>query len=139
MTSEIISWGVLYYAFPVLAPSIAAEEFLVHANEETAHADALAERIVQLGGEPDFNPKTLLERSHADYDESAFQGIHARYILIILDEAGGIPEPLWDAVLTLMTAFFVGCLLATSVLDERLAAATAAPAPSPALAPAPTA
>lgn len=47
-----------------------AEEFLVHANEETAHGDMLAERIVQLGGEPDFNPATLLEHSHADYDAS---------------------------------------------------------------------
>jgi bacterioferritin len=47
-----------------------AEEFLVHANEETAHGDMLAERIVQLGGEPDFAPKTLLDRSHADYDAS---------------------------------------------------------------------
>ena len=53
----------------VTSPKI-AEEFLVHANEETAHADLLAERIVQLGGEPDFAPATLMERSHADYDES---------------------------------------------------------------------
>ena len=53
----------------VESPSIAAE-FLVHANEETAHADLIAERIVQLGGEPDFAPQTLLERSHADYDDS---------------------------------------------------------------------
>ena len=51
------------------SPAI-AEEFLVHANEETEHADMIAERIVQLGGEPDFNPKSLLDRSHADYDES---------------------------------------------------------------------
>ena len=29
------------------------------------------ERIVQLGGEPDFNPDTLSQRSHADYDDSA--------------------------------------------------------------------
>ena len=48
-----------------------AEEFLVHANEETAHADMIAERIVQLGGQPDFAPATLLSRSHADYDDSA--------------------------------------------------------------------
>ncbi len=48
-----------------------AEEFMVHANEELGHADRLAERIVQLGGKPDFNPKGLLERSHADYDDSA--------------------------------------------------------------------
>jgi bacterioferritin len=47
-----------------------AEEFLVHAEEETAHGDQIAERIVQLGGEPDFSPATLLSRSHADYDES---------------------------------------------------------------------
>jgi bacterioferritin len=47
-----------------------AEEFLVHANEETAHGDLLAERIVQLGGEPDFSPTTLTSRSHADYDGS---------------------------------------------------------------------
>lgn len=49
------------------SPTI-AEEFLVHANAELAHADRLAQRIVQLGGEPDFNPAGLLERSHADYD-----------------------------------------------------------------------
>ena len=48
-----------------------AEEFMVHANEELGHADRLAERIVQLGGKPDFNPKGLLDRSHADYDDSS--------------------------------------------------------------------
>ena len=53
----------------VSSPAI-AEEFLVHANEESAHADRIAERIVQLGGEPDFAPSHLLERSHASYDES---------------------------------------------------------------------
>jgi hypothetical protein len=42
-------------------------------------------------------------RKPADYDETAFQGIHARYILILLDEACGIPVPLWTAVKTLMT------------------------------------
>lgn len=53
----------------VSSPKI-AEEFLVHANEESAHADKIAERIVQLGGDPDFNPRTLQDRSHASYDES---------------------------------------------------------------------
>jgi len=47
-----------------------AEEFLVHANEEAAHADRIATRIVQLGGEPDFSPDSLTGRSHAAYDES---------------------------------------------------------------------
>lgn len=46
-----------------------AEEFLAHSNEEQAHADLLAERMVQLGGEPDFSPATLLSRSHAEYVE----------------------------------------------------------------------
>ena len=44
-----------------------ATEFLEHANEELAHADLIAERIVQLGGEPDFNPNAITGRSHAEY------------------------------------------------------------------------
>ena len=44
-----------------------AEEFLVHSDEELGHADLLAERIVQLGGEPDFAPDGLSSRSHAEY------------------------------------------------------------------------
>jgi bacterioferritin len=58
-----------FMASGLSSPKI-AEEFLVHANEESAHADRIARRIVQLGGEPDFSPDTLLTRSHADYDES---------------------------------------------------------------------
>ena len=46
-----------------------AAEFLEHANEEQAHADQIAERIVQLGGEPDFSPGGLAARSHAEYVE----------------------------------------------------------------------
>jgi len=42
-------------------------------------------------------------RKPADYDEYTFQGIHARYFMAILDEAGGIPEWLWNAVLALAT------------------------------------
>ena len=57
-----------FMASGVSSPKI-AEEFMVHANEEAAHADRIAQRIVQLGGEPDFSPSTLLQRSHADYDE----------------------------------------------------------------------
>lgn len=45
------------------------KEFLAHATEELAHADRIAERIVQLGGEPDFNPASLTDRSHAEYVE----------------------------------------------------------------------
>ena len=58
-----------YTAKGVASPKI-AEEFMVHAQEETQHSESIAERIVQLGGEPDFSPDTLTARSHADYDES---------------------------------------------------------------------
>lgn len=59
-----------FTAVGLASPKI-AEEFLVHANEESAHADRLAQRIVQLGGEPDFSPDSLSARSHAAYDDSA--------------------------------------------------------------------
>src|SRR5436190_5978470 len=46
-----------------------AAEFLAHANEEQQHADQIAARIVQLNGEPNFNPEGLATRSHAEYVE----------------------------------------------------------------------
>jgi bacterioferritin len=46
-----------------------AQEFLQHANEESMHADWVAQRITQLGGVPNFNPKGLSKRSHAAYEE----------------------------------------------------------------------
>jgi bacterioferritin len=57
-----------FMASGINAESVAAE-FLQHANEEQGHADLLAHRIVQLMGEPDFNPEGLLTRSHAEYVE----------------------------------------------------------------------
>ncbi len=46
-----------------------AAEFLQHATEEQDHADQIAARIVQLGGQPNFSPEGLLMRSHAEYVE----------------------------------------------------------------------
>ncbi len=57
-----------YMAKGMLADAVKAE-FLEHAQQEQAHAGMLAERIVQLGGEPDLNPDTLTDRSHAEYKE----------------------------------------------------------------------
>jgi bacterioferritin len=48
-----------------------AQEFLQHAIEEQTHADQIAKRIVQIGGEPDFSPQGLLTRSHSEYVEGA--------------------------------------------------------------------
>ena len=46
-----------------------ANEFHAHAVEEQEHADRIAARIVQLGGEPDFSPDSLSKRSHSEYVE----------------------------------------------------------------------
>ena len=46
-------------------------EFLQHAAEEQSHADRIAERIVQLGGSPDFSPNEMLSRSHSEYVEGS--------------------------------------------------------------------
>jgi len=55
-----------FMATGVHAEGVAAE-FLEHATQEQEHADQIAKRIVQLGGEPDFSPDTLTKRSHAEY------------------------------------------------------------------------
>jgi len=55
-----------FMAEGINSASVAAE-FLQHATEEQGHADQIAARIVQLQGEPDFNPATLEMRSHAEY------------------------------------------------------------------------
>ena len=57
-----------FMASGIHAEGVAAE-FLEHANDEQGHADQIAQRIVQLQGEPNFNPEGLLTRSHAQYVE----------------------------------------------------------------------
>ena len=57
-----------FMASGINAQSVAGE-FLQHANEEQVHADEIAQRIVQLGGEPNFSPEGLATRSHAEYVE----------------------------------------------------------------------
>jgi len=60
-----------YYMASGIHAQTAAGEFLEHATTEQAHADRIAERIIQLGGAPDLNPDTLTSRSHAEYVEGA--------------------------------------------------------------------
>jgi bacterioferritin len=59
-----------YYATHGIRAKFVAAEFLEHADEEQKHADQIAERIVQLGEDPDLNPATLLSRAHSEYDEA---------------------------------------------------------------------
>ena len=56
-----------YYMATGIHAEPVAKEFLEHANEEQQHANVIAERITQLGGEPDFNPQGLASRSHSQY------------------------------------------------------------------------
>jgi bacterioferritin len=57
-------------------------EFLEHATEEQEHADKLAERIRQLGGEPDLDPSRLLGKSHTEYREASSLGEMVREDLL---------------------------------------------------------
>lgn len=56
-----------YYMASGIHGTAVSDEFLEHAEEEQEHADRVARRIVQLGGEPDFNPAGLLSQSHSEY------------------------------------------------------------------------
>jgi len=58
-----------YFMAQGLSSDSVKEEFAEHAAEEQEHADRIAERIVQLGGEPDLNPDSLTKRSHSEYKE----------------------------------------------------------------------
>ena len=58
-----------YYMASGIHAQAVGQEFLEHAEEEQAHADQIAKRIVQLGGEPNLDPKGLSERSHSEYVE----------------------------------------------------------------------
>lgn len=58
-----------YYMADGIDSETAAQEFLEHADQEQQHADQIAQRITQLGGEPDMSPDSLLSRSHAEYVE----------------------------------------------------------------------
>ena len=58
-----------YFMATGIHANAVAAEFLEHANDEQGHADRIAERITQLGGEPNFNPEGLASRSHSQYVE----------------------------------------------------------------------
>ena len=58
-----------YYMAQGIHSQAVQEEFREHAEEEMEHAECLAERIVELGGEPDFNPNGIADRSHSEYVE----------------------------------------------------------------------
>ncbi len=58
-----------YFMATGIHANAVAQEFQEHAAEEQGHADRIAGRITQLGGEPNFNPDGLSSRSHSEYVE----------------------------------------------------------------------
>ncbi|MEC5397982.1 ferritin-like domain-containing protein [Uliginosibacterium sp. H1] len=63
----VLRYRLHYFMAEGMQAGSVAAEFLEHSNEELSHADLLAARIVQLGGEPNFAPDTLSAQSHAEY------------------------------------------------------------------------
>jgi bacterioferritin len=74
VATEIVCW-MRYSRHAISATGISraqvSAEFTEHAEEERQHAMRAAERITQLGGEPDFDPATLAKRSHTTYETFA--------------------------------------------------------------------
>jgi bacterioferritin len=58
-----------YFMATGIHANAVAQEFQQHATEEQGHADRIAGRITQLGGEPNFSPDGLASRSHSEYVE----------------------------------------------------------------------
>lgn len=56
-----------YYMCDGMNAQVVADEFLEHAGQEQEHADQLAERITQLGGEPEMDPAKITGRAHSEY------------------------------------------------------------------------
>ncbi len=65
----VLRYKRAFYMTKAIHADPVANDFLQHANEEQAHADQIAARIAQLGGEPNFNPEGLATRSHSEYVE----------------------------------------------------------------------
>ena len=85
------------------APQVSA---ILWREIEKLHRRGKLKGRIGVGTQPEWKiDKELVAygRKPADYDESGFQGVHARYPLIIVDEAGGIPKQLWDAIDALAT------------------------------------
>jgi hypothetical protein len=109
VASDCIAWWVDTHpedeVFAVwTAPTYAQVNAIIGRELRAAHTQAglagrvtlddrwiIGDRLVGYGRKP------------ADHDGSAFQGIHAKYVLVVIDEAGGVPKSLFDAVDSLVT------------------------------------
>lgn len=109
--AAIIAWWIDSHpqgsAFVVsTAPSAAQVSAVMWREVAKLHRKAgLAGRITSAGYPMwKIGPELVgYGRKPADYEESAFQGIHARYVLIVIDEACGVVEHLFNAIDSLAT------------------------------------
>jgi hypothetical protein len=88
------------------APTSPQVSAILWRNIEIMHRKAGLPGHIAMGRIPEWKVgKELIGygRKPSDYDENGFQGIHAPYLLVIVDEADGIPKQLWDAVDSLAT------------------------------------
>ncbi len=72
LTTEIVCtlrYKNHYFMAKGIHSEAVAQEFLEHAQEEEQHADMIADRIAELGGDPDYSPQGLQTRSHSEYKE----------------------------------------------------------------------
>lgn len=109
LASRVVLW--------FLATRPLGETFVVTTAPSSAQVRAILWRYIRQGHEKAGLPGKVHQtaewkvdgeliaygRKPADYSQSAFQGIHARHLLVVLDEAGGIPKALWDAADSLAT------------------------------------
>jgi bacterioferritin len=65
----VLRYRFHYFMATGIHSSAIAEEFLVYAQEEQAHADRIAARIKQLGGKPEMDPAVVARTSHTEYKE----------------------------------------------------------------------
>lgn len=74
LATEIVCW-MRYSRHAISAAGInraqVSDEFTEHAENEREHAMRVAERISQLGGDPDFDPATIAARAHTTYETFA--------------------------------------------------------------------
>lgn len=63
----VLRYRYHYFSAKGIGARQIAKEFLLHSNQELDHADQIAARIIQLGGEPNFAPDNITRTSHAEY------------------------------------------------------------------------
>ncbi len=112
ISSRLVSWWLSVHkageAFAVTtAPTAAQVSAILWREIRRAHSKGKLDGYITSGAVPEWKlpggEPIGYGRKPADEDQAAFQGIHALYPLIVVDEAGGVPKNLFDAVDALAT------------------------------------